>query len=409
VGALRRDPARTFAVLYLDLDRFKLVNDSAGHEVGDQLLCAVARRVRKALRPTDFFARIGGDEFAAIVYDVDRAEQAQAVTRRIHGVLESPFRLGELRLYTSTSIGIVLGDATRAPDQHLRQADTAMYSAKQGGAGANRVYRDGLRMEARGRLHLESDLHRAVEEEAFELHYQPIIDLRTAQLRGFEALIRWEHPERGWISPCEFIPIAEETGLIRPIGQWVLGAACRAAASWSTIHERAPTVSINVSPREFREPGLPDRVAAVLDETGLDPSRLLIEITEGCMIDEEATIALLDDLKDLGIRLAVDDFGTGYSSLSYLSRLPLDMLKIDHTFVAALGTGHHDETVVRAIVTLAHELEMSVVAEGIETPAQLGFLSRQGCELGQGYLIGRPQALTSLADLPKHLEGVSAL
>ena len=412
VHALARNPARTFAVLYLDVDRFKLVNDSLGHETGDQLLRAMGGRIRGVLRPSDFLARLGGDEFAAIINNIADEQAAKAVAARIGSVLESAFRLGDMRVFASASIGIVLGDSRRPPDQHLRHADTAMYSAKRAGAGENKVYREGLSMAARGRLHLESDLHRALDEGEFHLEYQPIVALPGAELRGLEALVRWVHPERGLIPPSEFIPVAEEIGLIRRLGQWVMQEAAHQAAMLRREliagGYRPITMSVNVSPREFREPGLPDRVQTALSNASLPPSELVVEITEGCMIDEDATIALLNELKDVGVRLAVDDFGTGYSSLSYLTRLPLDILKIDQSFVAALGSGHPDESVVRAIVSLGRGLDLSVTAEGIESAAQLDFLARQGCHFGQGYLIARPAPLGLLSDLPPHLNPVKA-
>jgi len=397
-SALKRAQRRkhyAFAVLFLDLDRFKVVNDSLGHVVGDQLLKALARRLEGCLRLGDTVARLGGDEFAILIDDLDKIQDATEVAERIQEELRVPLELEGHEVFANASIGIALSTTgyDRAEDV-LRDADTAMYRAKAHPQNRPVVFDAEMHTHAMGLLRLETDLRRAVERREFELHYQPIVHLVGGGLYGFEALIRWRHPERGLVYPKEFLPLAEETGLIVPIGEWVLRQACEQLASW---HHRFPesatmAVSVNVAGAQLSHSRFVETVDAVLEATGLDPARLRLEITEGViMASPEATTATLHQLRRRNISLHIDDFGTGYSSLSYLHRFPIDALKIDRSFVGAINgqTGDNVE-IVRAIVTLAHSLKMDVMAEGVETEEQLMSLKALGCELGQGYLFARP-------------------
>jgi len=387
--------ATTVGVIFLDLDNFKVVNDSLGHEAGDSLLVAVAGRLSACLRAGDTVARLGGDEFTVLLEDLAGDDQLLGLAERITQVLHAPLLIGGREIVTTGSLGIAasVGDS-RLPDELLREADTAMYRAKANGKARSIVFDRSMDALALDRLNLETDLRRALEAGEFRLHYQPIVSLKSGALCEVEALLRWEHPERGLIPPGKFIPLAEEIGLIVPLGLWVLREACRQTRAWNEgLGDGKPvlTVSVNVSARQLKTPDFVALVAEVLEETGLGAERLKLEITESVMMQEaEATIAKLHALKALGIRLAVDDFGTGYSSMAYLSSLPIDTLKIDRAFVSKMGQHAEDAAIVRAIVMLAKTLHLSITSEGIETVEQLAQLRALECDQGQGYHFSRP-------------------
>jgi diguanylate cyclase (GGDEF)-like protein len=391
------------AVLFLDLDRFKLVNDNLGHDHGDQLLVQVAERLRSCLRRVDTIARIGGDEFTVLLEDVGTPPDAALVAERIIEAFRASFRIENQEIFVGTSIGIALGgkDQGTTAQGLLRNADIAMYRAKANGRACFEVFKSSMRETVKGRLKMETELRRALDRGELRLHYQPQVDLRSARIVGLEALVRWEHPERGLVPPGSFIPIAEETGLILPIGRWVLETACRQASVWRADAEIGLdlVMAVNLSPRQFRHPRLVQDVGQVLAESGLDASGLEVEITEGtAMGDADATVKTLEHLKAIGIRLAIDDFGTGYSSLGYLKRFPIDVLKVDRSFVSGLPANRGDAAIVRAVVGLTRALGLKAVAEGVETPEQLAELRGLGCDQGQGYLFGRPTP-TEVADV----------
>jgi diguanylate cyclase (GGDEF)-like protein len=382
------------AVLFLDLDNFRLINDSLDHEAGDLLLMSVGQRLLECVAPTDTVARLGGDEFSILLEDVPDAGAALACAKRIQEHLRWPLVLNGHELFPTASIGIaVSGPESRSPKGLLRDADAAMCRAKTRGKDAYEMFDLSMATRAAERLALESDLHRALERGEFRVHYQPIFSLGDGDIVEVEALVRWQHPERGLISPIDFIPVAEETGLIVPLGQWVLVTACRQAAEWQRAYpDRAPTMGVNLSARQFQRPELLADIHEALTASGLDPRGLKLEITESVIMqDAEATTATLIALKELGIRLAIDDFGTGYSSLSYLKRFPVDTLKIDRSFVDGLGVDSQDTAIVRSIVALAKALGLSVTGEGIETSVQSAELRELDCDRGQGYLFARPQ------------------
>jgi diguanylate cyclase (GGDEF)-like protein/PAS domain S-box-containing protein len=383
------------AVLSIDLDNFKIVNDSLGHHMGDRLLCEVAERLGATMRPEDTIARVGGDEFIVVLEAADGGTHAVRIAERIAEALEAPFMLDEHEVFVTVSIGIVLSTKAKEPAEHLlRNADLAMYRAKASGKSGYALFEQSMNAQASSRLQLESDLRRALERDEFRIYYQPIAQLDTGLIDEVEALVRWEHPRRGLVPPLEFIPLAEETGLILPLGLWVLREACQQMKTWETTDEAhmPRTVSVNLSARQFGSARLVEDVAQVLRDTGLEPSRLKLEITESVMMQEvETTSAILHQLKALGVKLAIDDFGTGYSSLAYLQRFPIDVLKIDRSFIKPLGNNPEDEAIVRTIITLAKTLNMVVTGEGIETTMQLEQLRGLGCDLGQGYYIARPE------------------
>ncbi len=382
------------AVLFLDLDRFKVVNDSLGHEVGDQFLVQVGARLRRCLRARDVLARFGGDEFTILLRHVQDAGEVTAVAERLGAALQAPIVVDGRELTTTASIGIVL----HAPDGAsaetiLRDADIAMYIAKARGPGRYAVFDPGMSTAAVVRLELEQDLRRALERGELRLRYQPKVELKTGRVAGFEALVRWEHPERGLVPAAEFIPLAEETGLIMPLGRWVLEEACEQARAWreGAGVQPVPLMCVNLSAAEFGHPTLTEDVAAILDRHALPPGSLELEITESVvMADAAAATTTLQRLKNLGVGLAIDDFGTGYSSLAYLKRFPVDILKIDRAFVVGLGRDPRDTALVGAMVTLARALGLGVVAEGVETADQAARLRDLGCDLGQGYHFARP-------------------
>ena len=395
-AAMARAASRgtTVAVMFLDLDNFKVVNDSLGHAVGDQLLVALTDRIKGCLRLEDTLARLSGDEFAILFEEIWGEDDAVRLAERIQEQLQNPFSLDHRELYVAASIGIVVSGPTHTtPGDLLRDADLAMYRAKANGKGRCEVFNHTMNVHFTERLALESNMRRSIERGELRVHYQPIVRLDDESVVGFEALVRWEHPQRGLIPPAEFIPIAEETGMIVPLGAWVLEEACRQVQQWQDqrCHGRALLLSVNVSARQFQSPDLVDTVAEVLQRTGFNPTSLKLELTESVMMrDVERTTQRLHELKALSIQLVIDDFGTGYSSLAYLRQFPITVLKIDRTFVNRLGTDPQDDAIVRSIVTLSRDLGMEVVAEGIETPAQLETLRALGCDYGQGYYFSRP-------------------
>jgi diguanylate cyclase (GGDEF)-like protein len=403
-GLARADrQLRPVGVLVLDLDNFKIINDSLGHQAGDELLRVVADRVRGCLRSVDTAARLGGDEFTILVEDVSDAAEVTSVAERVVHALRVPIALDQREIFVTASVGIALSTPHHTTAEALlRNADVAMYQAKAAGKGHWQIYDASLETRARERLDVEMDLRRALERGEFRVHYQPIVKLATGEITEVEALVRWEHPERGRMSPDAFIPIAEETGLIVPLGQWVLEEACMQARRWHAQYPNQPpmVMSVNLSARQFQHPGLVPDIERAVAQSQLDPSLLKLEITESVLMhDVDATVATLRALKVLGILLAIDDFGTGYSSLSYLKRFPIDTLKIDRSFVSGLGQDAQDTAIVRSVVSLAKTLNLSVTGEGIETAAQQAQLAELGCDLGQGFLFARPAPAGALEDV----------
>ncbi len=388
-----REAAR-FAVLFLDLDRFKLVNDSLGHRAGDELLVQIAHRIESCRRAGDTVARLGGDEFTLLVEGIVDDEEAIAVAERVHRALAPPFLVEGHEVFAAASIGIALGGpATERPEHLLRDADTAMYRAKVRGC-RHAVFDSSMHERAMAALRVENELRRALERGEFRIHYQPIVELATRRAVGVEALVRWEHRERGLIAPGEFIALAEETGLIVPLGRWVLAEACKALTKLPT----PLPLSVNLSGRQLLQPEFAGDLGDLLSRSMCDPSRLRIELTESMLIGNgAAAMAALGNLRALGVRLCIDDFGTGYSSLSYLHELPIDALKIDRSFVLAMGEDERKMKIIQSILLLGKGLGIEVVAEGVETQAQADALRKMGCELAQGYLFARPCPLEQLS------------
>ena len=392
------------AVLFCDLDRFKFINDSLGHDAGDRLLGELARRLQEVVRPGDTVARFGGDEFTILCENIEDESHALAIAERVGRVAATPFVLGDAEVFVTMSIGIALGTGPRArPAALIENADAAMYRAKARGGNRHEVFDHDMRARAKRRLALQSALHRAVERGEFQVVYQPLVRLATRRPVGAEALVRWRHPERGLVGPQEFISLAEETGLIVPIGTYVLREACLQAARWRRITPGGEpmAIKVNLSARQFAHPNLVEVVAGILGDTGVDPASVFFEITESVLMEDvESTSAALRELKSLGVSLAVDDFGTGYSSLLYLKRFPVDELKVDRTFVAGLLANAEDAAIVAAVVNLAHTLGVKAVAEGVESSSQATRLIELDCDFGQGYHFGRPMPAESL---PLHL------
>jgi len=403
--AMHGGDERRIAVLFLDLDDFKTINDSLGHGVGDELLIAVAQRLRGCVREADTAARISGDEFAILLEDIDHPDGAARSAERILEALQPPFTLAGTEVFVRASIGIALGPLGSRSDQAselLRNADLAMYMAKSEKKGSYRFFAPGMHAGLLARLELKADLERALGQRDFTIHYQPIVSLVQGTIDGLEALIRWRHPTRGLMNPAEFLPLAEETGLVRPVGHWVLRESCRQGAEWQRrVGDRVPlTISVNLSPSELLEPELVQQVAAALRDSGLRPDRLILELTESVfMQDTEATLERLSGLKRLGVKLAIDDFGTGYSSLGYLQRFPLDRIKVAKQFVDDVSKGAGDSALTRAIIKLGETFELETVAEGIEQPAQLMALREIGCKLGQGHYFARALPAEDIGEL----------
>lgn len=379
------------AVLFIDLDHFQVVNDSLGHAAGDRLLVAVADRLRAAIRPTDILARFTGDEFTILCDAVADEATAVKLADRVSDAIAKPVTLVEGEVYVTASVGIALATGElETAERLLRNADAAMHRAKDQGRARAGVYDPHAHDQALQHVRTGNELHRALERNELLMHYQPILTLETGRVSGFEALLRWQHPERGLVGPSEFVPRAEETGLVVPIGVWALETSCQQAVRW---HQQgaAVTISVNLSPRQLAEPTLVDAVATVLGRTGIDPTSVWLEITESTLMhDAESAVRTLKALRALGVHLSVDDFGTGYSSMTYLKRFPVDSLKVDRSFIDGLGRDAEDSAICTAVVSLAHSLGLHAVAEGVETAEQLAELRTLGCEMAQGYLFGRP-------------------
>jgi diguanylate cyclase (GGDEF)-like protein len=395
--ARSRRHGSVLAVLFLDLDNFKVVNDSLGHDIGDQMLVAVAGRLLRCLREEDTAARLGGDEFAILLEDITDMDDASDVAARILTALSDPFVLNGQEVFAAASIGIAISDNTyRSVDELLRDADVAMYGAKRAGRARFAHYEPSMGENALQRLELEIDLRYAIERDELVLHYQPVLNISIdpeGELTGFEALMRWEHPTRGLVAPGDFIPIAEETGLIVELGRWAVERACVQMIEWERTYPDAPwfAISVNISGRQFSDASFVGDVASILAATGVDPFRLIIEITESQMMDDvPSSIRTLRGLRELGVQLAVDDFGTGYSSLSSLRHLPVNHLKIDRSFIETVGTDSDDSIIISGIIGLTHGLGLSAVAEGIETAEQLAKVRDLGCNYAQGFYFSRP-------------------
>ncbi len=408
----KRRKDQLFAVLFMDLDGFKMINDSMGHLIGDQLLVGVANRLEKCLRSTDTVARIGetftvarlgGDEFTVLLDHIKDPDDAKIAADRMMKALASPFILGGKEVFTSVSIGIALSNPSyEEPEDILRDADTAMYRAKSLGKARFEVFDADMRASVMARLQLETDLRHALERGEFLNFYQPIVDLASTEIVGFEALLRWQHPQRGMLGPDEFIPVAEETGLIRDLGWWNLREACRQISEWraaSAAHSHL-TISVNLSAKQFLQPNLVGDIGNLLRELALAPEALKLEITESTvMADPSAAAEMLQQIKSLGIRLAIDDFGTGYSSLSYLHRFPLDTLKIDRSFISGMGEEGEGMEIARTILPMANNLRLDVVAEGVETIQQVAMLKKLHCKYAQGFYFSRPLSAEGTAAL----------
>ena len=394
---------RQIAVLLLDLDHFKLVNDGFGHAAGDALLVEIAPRLNEALRPQDTIGRLGGDEFVVLLTEIADERVAVEVAERIVAALRRPFLLEGIEHFVTVSIGIAMAAGDRAsPEALIRDADAALYRAKDRGRSRYEIFDRAMRVQTLERLSLENDLRRALDRGQLRVHYQPLVSLRDDSIESIEALVHWEHPRRGLVEPAEFIPVAEESGLIGPIGEWVIYEACRQACEWQAASPDAPPlgVSVNLSARQITQRDLPGMVARTLRDTALDPQCLCLEITESVLLDDsEAANKTLRALLSLGVGLVLDDFGTGYSSLAYLTRLPIDGLKIDRSFVEGLGSSARSTAIVTAIVRMAEALSIEVTAEGVETTRQVEELRRLGCLRAQGFHFARPLPAEEIAEV----------
>ena len=405
VNRVRQSPSQKFVLLFLGCDRFKLVNDSLGHLAGDELLIAITHRLQSLLPENTLLARSGGDEFTVILEHIDCVREAIALVKSLQQEFTKPTVCGQRKIFINFSVGIVLGTEDYAtPEQLLRDADIAMHQAKRSGMAKYKVFTAQMHREAISSLQLETDLQLAVKKEEFVLHYQPIVCLQKHQIVGAEALIRWLHPEKGLITPYRFIPLAEETNLIVPLGMWVIREACCQLAHWQKDVQNSflasLDVEINISVQQLTQPNLVEEIETIIQSTGIERQGLKLEITESIFMERVETSQLtLDKLKAHGLELILDDFGTGYSSLEYLQKLPISTLKIDRSFVENLENIPHNKKIVEATINLAHTLGLEVVAEGIETPEQLTILKNLGCDYGQGYLFSKPVAVNTLEEM----------
>jgi len=396
-------------VMFLDLDRFKTINDSLGHTVGDQLLVQAGKRLQKLLRAGDSIARLGGDEFSIVITGIKNVVDCTRIADKVREAMTRPFQIGGRELVVTASIGITMYPFDDNEIHGLlKNADIAMYNAKETGRDNYQFYSASMAEAAAERLGVELSMRQALAQNQFVLHYQPILDLREKRIVGVETLVRWQHPERGLIGPDTFIPIAEETGLIVQLGDWVLRTACEHARALGDMDLQVPRVAVNLSPRQFQDPSLVAGLRKIFRETAFDPSKLDFEITESLLMDNiDAVNRQLNELTDIGIRLSIDDFGTGYSSLSYLRKLPITNLKIDRSFVDELPENADDAAIVSSIISMAHYLGMKTIAEGVETEAQLKFLQEAGCDIAQGYLISKPLPLERLRKFIKENQAPS--
>lgn len=399
----RKERSHQVGLLFMDLDRFKLVNDSMGHVRGDELLVAVSRRLEDCVRASDTVCRVGGDEFVLLLTGKSMEETVAWVVDRVYKALERPFPLLGQQVYTSASIGIkVCLDGQSDPVELMRDADTAMYKAKQKGQGGHETFDPVMLSEASKRLRMESDLRRAIDEDEFHLVYQPIVDTRTGGIASMEALIRWNHPTEGFVSPVDFIPVAEDTGLILPIGWWVLRTACEEAARWQEMcgTELAPSLNVNLSPRQFASPDMITQIRKALSLSGLVAEKLVLEITESSLLDHpESATDMFRAIRELGVRVVMDDFGSGFSSLAQLEKFPLNGFKMDRAFLDDLIVSERRRSVVKAVLALGRALSMSVTAEGVETADQMNCLMEMGCHQHQGWHFARPMAACDVQDM----------
>ena len=390
----KRYPKTSFAIIFIDLDRFRLVNESLGHIHGDELLQLISARLKETIPIGDTVARLGGDEFSVLLQDIDSVRDVEVIAKDIQNSFSKPFFLGDKEVFASASMGIAHSDNNyKTPEEILRDSELAMYRAKRGGKSQSIVFQPQFRQSSLSPIDLDTDLRRALDRDEMELHYQPIISMRDRTISGFEALLRWSHRSRGVISPNEFIPLAEETGLIYDLGQWVLGKACKQIAAWNKSKEKEDQleISINLSSRQFSDPNLVEGIVENIEKSGFDAEFLKIEITESALMQNaQRSVSMLNQLKDLNIKVCVDDFGTGYSSLSYLHTFPIDTLKIDRSFVHDMSRNFRNMEIIRTIIMLAHNLKLDVIAEGVETGEQDAQLSALGCQFAQGFYFSRP-------------------
>jgi diguanylate cyclase (GGDEF)-like protein len=384
-------PDYHYAVVFLDLDNFKLVNDSLGHTIGDELLVQVSERLKNCVRSGDLVGRLGGDEFIILLRSISDEEDAFQVAQRVLDEMRLPLEIHGNRIVCSVSIGIVLDDSEELAEGNLRDADIAMYQAKMKGKNRYELFEPEMRLQAVERLKLENDLRNALQRQEFALYYQPIVSLADQTIFGFETLLRWQHPERGTLGPVEFISVLEETGLIVPLGKWILMEACNRAVSWSNNHSQGPVVSVNISVRQLAHPDFIHHVQAALSSSKLAPERLALEITESALMENiELASEVLETLSRIGVQTHIDDFGTGYSSLGRLQNLPITTIKIANSFVSAISPLSDNQDLVRAITVLSQELRLSTIAEGIENEYQFEYLLNLGCPMGQGFYFSEP-------------------
>jgi len=390
----KRYPKTSFAIIFIDLDRFRLVNESLGHIHGDELLQLISARLKETIPISDTVARLGGDEFSILLQDINSVRDVEVIAKDIQNLFSKPFFLGDREVFASASMGIAHSDNDyKTPEEILRDAELAMYRAKREGKSQIIVFQPQFRQSSLSPIDLDTDLRRALDRDEMELHYQPIISMRDRTISGFEALLRWSHRSRGVISPNEFIPLAEETGLIYDLGQWVLGKACKQIAAWNKSKKKEDQleISINLSSRQFSDPNLVEGIVENIEKSGFDAEFLKIEITESALMQNaQRSVSMLNQLKDLNIKVCVDDFGTGYSSLSYLHTFPIDTLKIDRSFVHDMSRNFRNMEIIRTIIMLAHNLKLDVIAEGVETGEQDAQLSALGCQFAQGFYFSRP-------------------